>query len=124
MLHFAMFCLLFVCMCTRMFWPNAVVALSKVRTAFAFSNTGVVGSNPTLGMDVCMRLLCLCIVLCVGSGLAMAVPPSKESYRLCIGLRNRKDGQGPKGCKVRERQYVSFLSLARARFIIGLLAVE
>jgi hypothetical protein len=26
------------------------------------------GSNPTRGMDVCVRLFCVCVVLCVGSG--------------------------------------------------------
>jgi hypothetical protein len=29
-----------------------------------------VGSNPTQGMDVCVCLFCVCVVLCVGSGLA------------------------------------------------------
>jgi hypothetical protein len=28
------------------------------------------GSNPTQGMDVCVRLFCVCAVLCAGSGLA------------------------------------------------------
>jgi hypothetical protein len=27
------------------------------------------GLNPTRGMDVCVRLFCVCVVLCVGSGL-------------------------------------------------------
>jgi hypothetical protein len=40
------------------------------RTVFARSNTGIVGSNPTRGMDVCVRLICLYVVLCTGSGLA------------------------------------------------------
>jgi hypothetical protein len=30
----------------------------------------------------------VCVVLRVDSGLARADPPTKESYRLCIGLRN------------------------------------
>jgi hypothetical protein len=30
----------------------------------------LVDSNPTRGMDVCLRLFCVCVVLCVGSGLA------------------------------------------------------
>jgi hypothetical protein len=34
-----------------------------------------------------MCLFCVCVVLCVGS---RADPRSKESYRLCIGLRNWK----------------------------------
>jgi hypothetical protein len=27
------------------------------------------GSNPTRGMDVCVRFFCVCALLCVGSGL-------------------------------------------------------
>jgi hypothetical protein len=34
------------------------------------SNAGIVGSNPTEGLDVCVRLFCACVVLFVGSGLA------------------------------------------------------
>jgi hypothetical protein len=51
--------------------PTTVVARSKARTVFATSNAGSVGSNPTRSMDVCVRLFCVCVVLCVGSGLAM-----------------------------------------------------
>jgi hypothetical protein len=40
------------------------------RRLFARSNTGVVDSDPTRGMDVCVRLFCVYVVLCVGSGLA------------------------------------------------------
>jgi hypothetical protein len=32
-------------------------------------NTGIVGSNPTQGMDVCVRLFIVRVVLCVGRGL-------------------------------------------------------
>jgi hypothetical protein len=39
------------------------------RAVFARSNTGIVGSNPTRGRDVCLRLFCVC-VLCVGSSIA------------------------------------------------------
>jgi hypothetical protein len=60
------------------FWPEyslkmpiAVAALSKVRTVFVRSNAGIVGSNPTQGMDVCVRLFCVCVVMRVRSGLAM-----------------------------------------------------
>jgi hypothetical protein len=31
---------------------------------FARLNTGIVGSNPARGMDVCMRLFGVCVVLC------------------------------------------------------------
>jgi hypothetical protein len=47
-----------------------VPARSKVRTVFASSNTGIVGSNPTRGMDDCVRIFCVCVILCVGSCLA------------------------------------------------------
>jgi hypothetical protein len=55
-----MYSYLFVC---RSQWPLG-------RTVFARSDAELVGSNPTQGMDVCVRLFCLCAVLCVGSGLA------------------------------------------------------
>jgi hypothetical protein len=42
---------------------------SKARTVFAGSNAGIVGSNPTQGMDVSLCLFYVCVVLCVGSGL-------------------------------------------------------
>jgi hypothetical protein len=35
-------------------------------------------------------LVCVCVVLYEGSGLARAHPPSKESYRLYIGLEKLK----------------------------------
>jgi hypothetical protein len=41
-------------------WPHA----------FARSNAGVVGSNPTRGMDVYVRLFCVCAVLCIGRGIS------------------------------------------------------
>jgi hypothetical protein len=34
--------------------PIIVAARSKTLTAFARSNAGIVGSNPTQGMDVCV----------------------------------------------------------------------
>jgi hypothetical protein len=51
--------------------PIAVAALSKAWTVSARSNTVIVGSNPT---QVCMRLFCDYIFLCVGSGLATGWP--------------------------------------------------
>jgi hypothetical protein len=53
------------------FWrPITLAARSKAWTVFNRSNAGVVGSNPTQAMDVYVRLFCVCLVLCVGSGLA------------------------------------------------------
>jgi hypothetical protein len=47
-----------------------VAARSKARTVFALSNTGLMGSKPTQGMNVCVRLFCVCVVLCVDDGIA------------------------------------------------------
>jgi hypothetical protein len=43
-------------------------------------------------------MLCVysvCVVPCVGSGLAARRSPSKESYRPCTGLINGKNGPRP-----------------------------
>jgi hypothetical protein len=63
--------------------PITVAAWSKAWTVFARSKDGIVGSNPTQGMDV--RIVCVYSLCCVGRGFATADPPSKESYRLYIG---------------------------------------
>jgi hypothetical protein len=55
--------------------PITVAARSEAWTVFARSNTRVLGSNPTRGMDVCVRLFCVCVVLCVGRGLATGWSP-------------------------------------------------
>jgi hypothetical protein len=47
-----------------------VAARSKAWTVFARLNIGIMGSNLTQGMDICLHLFCVCVVLCVGSGLA------------------------------------------------------
>jgi hypothetical protein len=39
--------------------PMTVAARSKAWIVFVSSNTGIVGSNPTRGMDVCVRLFCV-----------------------------------------------------------------
>jgi hypothetical protein len=59
--------------------PITVAARSKAR-----SNTGIVGSNPTRGMDVCVRLLRVRVVLCVGSGLATGLIPPPRSPTDCV----------------------------------------
>jgi hypothetical protein len=55
-----------------------VAARSKARTVFARSNTGIVGSNPTRRMDVCVYS-----VFVLGSGLATG-----WSLVQCLRLRN------------------------------------
>jgi hypothetical protein len=77
-------------------YPITVAARSEAWTVFVRSNAGIVGSNSVQGMDVCVRLFCVCAVLCA----ATADPLCKGSYRLCRRSRNWKSGQGPtKGCK-------------------------
>jgi hypothetical protein len=44
--------------------PITVAARSKAWTVFSRSNAGIMSSNPTRGMDVCMRLFCLCCFVC------------------------------------------------------------
>jgi hypothetical protein len=54
--------------------PVTAAERFKACTVFARSETGIVGSNPTHGMDVwyvCMRVLaCIILYLCTGRGLA------------------------------------------------------
>jgi hypothetical protein len=47
---------------------------SEVRTVLARSNAGIVGSNPTQGIDIYVRLFCVYVVL-LGSGLATGRSP-------------------------------------------------
>jgi hypothetical protein len=49
-------------------WPRGLRRELSLLAAF-------LGSNPTQGMDACVRLFCVCVVLCVGSGLAMGRSP-------------------------------------------------
>jgi hypothetical protein len=51
-------------------FPVAVASRSKPCTVFASLNAGIAGSNPTQCMDVCVRDYSVCVVMCVGSGLA------------------------------------------------------
>jgi hypothetical protein len=51
-------------------WTITVAAQSMAWTVFACLNTGIVDSNPTRGINVCVCLFRVCAVLCVGSGLA------------------------------------------------------
>jgi hypothetical protein len=46
-----------------------VAARSKTLTVFVHSKPGIVGSNPTPGMDVYVRLFRVYVVLCVENGL-------------------------------------------------------
>jgi hypothetical protein len=41
-------------------------ALSEMGTNLDYLNTEIMSSNHTQGMDVCARLFCVCVILCVG----------------------------------------------------------
>jgi hypothetical protein len=57
--------------------PVTVAERSKAWTVFARSEPGIMGSNPTQGMDVwCMcAFFCAFVVLCLGIGLATSWSP-------------------------------------------------
>jgi hypothetical protein len=71
-----------------------VAAQSKSWTVSARSNTEVVDSNPTPDMEVCVQFSVFALSYMQVGALRRADPLSKEPYRLCIGLRNWKSGQG------------------------------
>jgi hypothetical protein len=75
--------------------PITVAARSKAWTVFARSNTGIVGTNPSPVMDVYVRLFCVCVLLCAGSGLATGWSPVRGVLPAVYRLRNWKSGQGP-----------------------------
>jgi hypothetical protein len=84
--------------------PITVAARSKAWTIFARSSTGVVGSNPARGMCVCIRLFCVCVVLCVGNGLATGWSPFQGVLPTVYRNNKLKNFQGPKGCRAIERE--------------------
>jgi hypothetical protein len=49
-------------------------------------NTGIVGSNPTQGMDFCVRFFCVC-VLCVGVGVEHIIKKISV-LKLCVISRD------------------------------------
>jgi hypothetical protein len=73
--------------------PITVAARSKTWTVFARSNTGIVGSNPTWDINICVYSVFVLSYVQVAA-LRWDDPPSKESYRLCKRSRNWKSGQG------------------------------
>jgi hypothetical protein len=67
---------------------------------FARSNTGIVGSNLTRGMNVCVRLFSFYVIPYVGSGVATSWSPVQGVLPTVYRLRNWESCQGPmKGCK-------------------------
>jgi hypothetical protein len=76
------------------FPPITVAARSKAWTVVALSNAGIVGSNPTQGMDVCLRLFYVCVVLRVDSDLATGWSPIQKLPPTVYKIKKLKGGQG------------------------------
>jgi hypothetical protein len=71
--------------------PITVAEWSNAWTIFALSNTGIVRSNPTQGMDVCVRLFYVCVVLCVGSDLATGWSPVQGVLPIVYRIKKLKE---------------------------------
>jgi hypothetical protein len=61
-----------------------MAAPSKAWTVFVRSNAGIVGSDSTKGMDVCVCLFCVCIVSCLAKGWSAV----QGVLSTVLGLRN------------------------------------
>jgi hypothetical protein len=85
--------------------PITLAALSRAWTIFARSNTGVVGSNTTRGMDVCVRLFC--VVPCVGSGLATGWSPIQGVLPTVYRIKKLKKRRRVNIERERERELLS-----------------
>jgi hypothetical protein len=78
--------------------PITLVVLSKAWTVFARSDAGIVGSNPTQGMDICVHLFCVYVVLCVDIGLSTGWSPIQgvlpTAYRIKKLKKRPRSNQG------------------------------
>jgi hypothetical protein len=59
-------------------------------------HTGIVGSNPTEDMYVCVSLFRVCVVLCVGSGLATGLSPVQGLLPTGYRIKKLKKRPRPK----------------------------
>jgi hypothetical protein len=64
-----------------------VAARYKAWNVFSRSNTGIVFSNPTRGIDVCLSLFCVCVVLWRSWPCGRADHPASEFYQMSIKTR-------------------------------------
>jgi hypothetical protein len=67
-----------------------VAARYKVWVVFSRSDTKVIGSILTWGTDVCVRLFCVCVDVCVGKGHAMGWSPIQGVLPTVYRLKNWK----------------------------------
>jgi hypothetical protein len=91
--------------------PITVVMRSKEWTVYHRLNTGIVGSNPTRDMDICVRLFCVCVVLCVGRGLVRGWFPVQGVLPTVYKIRKLKNGQGhTKGSGVLMNEWMKWMN--------------
>jgi hypothetical protein len=66
-----------------------------------------------------MDLFCVCVVLCIGSGLRRAYHSSKESYRMCKKMITelKKRPEPCKGCKTRWKKMRHEINLSQRYWI-------
>jgi hypothetical protein len=74
--------------------PITVAARSKAWIVFTRSNTGIMGSNPTRGMDIWVRLFCVYVLLCVGRVLATGWSPVQRVLPIVYRIKKLKSIQG------------------------------
>jgi hypothetical protein len=67
--------------------PITVAAWSKAWTVFTRSNTGIVDSNPTQGMDVFECVYSVFVLYCIGNGLDNGLILGPWSPTDCLGLK-------------------------------------
>jgi hypothetical protein len=72
-----------------------MAARSEAWIFFARSDTGIVGSNPTWSMVVCVRLFCVCAVLCVDSGIVTSWSPAQGVLPTVYRITKLKKRLGP-----------------------------
>jgi hypothetical protein len=83
------------CIFVGLYGVLTVAAQSKAWTVFARSNTGVVGSNPTRGMAVCVRLFSVYVVMCIGRGLATGLSPVQRVLPTVYRIKKLKKRPRP-----------------------------
>jgi hypothetical protein len=71
-------------------------------------------------MDVCVHLLCVCVVLYVGSGLAVGSSPVQGVPPTVYRIKKLKNGQGPtKDCRAIDRIIYNLTSHLKVREFKG-----
>jgi hypothetical protein len=77
-------------------WPITVAEWRKTWTVFARSNTGIVRSNPTQGMDVCVYSVF--VLSCAGSSIATGWFPVRGVLPTVLRIKKLKCNNAFHGC--------------------------